>query len=187
MPTALTTAMKTAGWWDDGGAAVIRAFLVALALYAFVVIAFRLGKRRTVAELAPFDLAAVIAVGAIVGRTSTGGTPVLVGVTAIAGLLFGHAAVSHLRRLARFRSLVDHPTTVLVLDGKVSSEGLRRSGLTRGDLDAALRAHGVRSVLDVTVAVFETRSGVSLLTKEGPAPLWRQLPGCEALGPGHEG
>lgn len=182
MTTALTTATDTAGWWDDYGA-VIRAFLVALALYAFVVVAFRLGKRRTVAELAPFDLAAVIAVGAIVGRTSTGGTPVLVGVTAIAGLLFGHAAVSHLRRLARFRALVDHPTTVLVLDGKVSTEGLRRSGLTRGDLDASLRAHGVRSVLDVTVAVFETRSGVSLLTHEGPAPLWRQLPGCEALGP----
>lgn len=39
--------------------------VVALGLYFAVVLAFRPAKRRTVAELAPFDLVAVIAVGAI--------------------------------------------------------------------------------------------------------------------------
>jgi len=163
--------MTSSAWWDAG-----RAFLVALALYAFVVLAFRAGKRRTVAELAPFDLAAVIAVGAIVGRTATGGNPVAVGLTAVAGLLVGHAAVSRLRRLPAFRSLVDHPTSVLIVDGEVRPAELRRSGLTHEDLDAALRAHGVRDVAEVAIAVFETRNGVSILMERGPAPLWRRLP-----------
>ncbi|MEW1955413.1 YetF domain-containing protein [Terrabacter sp. NPDC080008] len=157
-------------WWDAA-----RAFLMALGLYAFVVLAFRAGKRRTVAELAPFDLAAVIAVGAIVGRTATGGNPLAVGITAVAGLPVGHAVVSRLRHLRSFRALVDHPTSVLVVDGRIRPVELRRSGLTRGDLEAALRSHGVQDIGDVAVAVFETRNGVSILTKHGPAPLWQHL------------
>jgi uncharacterized membrane protein YcaP (DUF421 family) len=162
-------------WWSAGPATLLGAFLVAIALYVIVVLAFRLGKRRTVAELAPFDLAAVIAVGAIAGRTATGGNSVAVGITAVTGLLVGHWSVSHLRRLPAFRSLVDHPPAVLVLDGRVCSDELRRAGLTRGDLDAALRNHGVRDLADVTIAVFETRNGVSILTQPGRAPLWHHL------------
>lgn len=168
---AVGATVTSAAWWE-----AVRAFLVALGLYAFVVLAFRVGKRRTVAELAPFDLAAVIAVGAIVGRTATGGNPLTVGLTAVAGLLVGHAVVSRLRRVAAFRPLVDHPTSLLVVDGTVRPGELRRAGLTRGDLDAALRNHGIRDLSQVTVAVFETRNGVSILTERGPAPLWHRLP-----------
>lgn len=162
--------MSSGAWWD-----AVRAFVVALGLYAFVVVAFRAGKRRTVAELAPFDLAAVIAVGAIVGRTATGGGPILVGLTAVAGLLVGHAVVSRLRHFTAFRSFVDHPTSVLVVDGTVRPAELRRAGLTRGDLDAALRHHGVTDLSQVSIAVFETRNGMSVLTQQGPAPLWQRL------------
>ena len=161
-------------WGGDPGA-VAAAFLVALCLYLVVVVAFRAGKRRTVAELAPFDLAAVIAVGAVMGRTATGGNSVAVGLVAIVGLLVGHWAVSKLRRFLPVRNVVDHPTAVLVVDGRVQVEELRRAGLTPGDLEAALRSHGIRSLDEVSVAVFETRNGVSVLRSDGVAPLWDKL------------
>jgi uncharacterized membrane protein YcaP (DUF421 family) len=153
----------------------VGAFLVALMLYLGVVLAFRVGKRRTVAELAPFDLAAVIAIGAITGRTATGGNSVIVGVLAVLGLFTGHWLVSKGRRLAPVRRLVDHPTAVLVVNGQVRSRELRRSGLTRADLDATLRSLGIRTIDEVAVAVFETRNGVSVLRPGGEAPLWEQL------------
>jgi uncharacterized membrane protein YcaP (DUF421 family) len=170
----------TPGTWLHGDAgAAAGAFLVALGLYFGVVLAFRVGKRRTVAELAPFDLAAVIAVGAITGRTATGGNSVLIGVVAVLGLFTGHWLVSKGRRIGAVRRLVDHPTAVLVVEGEVRGRELRRSGLTRADLDATLRSLGVRNIEEVAVAVFETRNGVSVLRPGATAPLWEPLLGRE--------
>ncbi|WP_203935616.1 hypothetical protein [Planosporangium mesophilum] len=39
-----------------------------LLLYATAVICFRVGERRTLAEMSAFDFVAAVAVGAIVGR-----------------------------------------------------------------------------------------------------------------------
>ena len=162
-------------WWSQSAATVAGAFAVTVGMYVVVVVAFRAGKRRTVAELAPFDLAAVIAVGAVMGRTATGGNSVAVGVVVVVGLLLAHSLVGMLRRLPAFRSVVDHPTIVLVLDGVVQRDGLRHAGLTLPDLEAALRNHGVADVRDVSIAVFETRHGVSVLLSSGEAPLWQPV------------
>lgn len=167
--------LKPTIWWSDALPPLVGAFLVACGLYLAVVLAFRVGKRRTVAELAPFDLAAVIAVGAITGRTATGGNSVATGALAILGLFTGHWAVVRARRLTAVRRLVDHPTTVLVINGEVQEAELRRAGLTRADLESTLRHHGIRSIDEVSVAVFETRDGLSVLRPGGPAPLWDQL------------
>jgi uncharacterized membrane protein YcaP (DUF421 family) len=169
-------------WWADLSE-VEAAFLVALVLYLGVVLAFRVGKRRTVAELAPFDLAAVIAVGAITGRTATGGNSVAVGVLAVLGLFTGHWVVARGRRWLPVRRVVDHPTAVLVLDGRIQDAELRRSGLTRDDLDATLRSHGIRDLREVAVAVFETRNGVSVLRPGPAASLWERILPESSTGP----
>jgi uncharacterized membrane protein YcaP (DUF421 family) len=167
--------MTLAIWWTEGLSSVLGAFAVALSLYLGVVLAFRIGKRRTVAELAPFDLAAVIAVGAITGRTATGGNSVATGAVAILGLFTGHWIVVRARRFRSMRRLVDHPTAVLVVDGKVQTAQLRRAGLTYADLEATLRNHGIRDLDEVAVAVFETRNGVSVLRPGSTAQLWDHL------------
>lgn len=69
---------------------VAGAFVVSVGLYLLVVLAFRLAEHRTVAELAPFDLAVIIAIGATVGGTATGRNSVAINVAAIAGLLLAH-------------------------------------------------------------------------------------------------
>ncbi len=161
--------------WGDRPAVVAGSFLLAIGMYLVVVLAFRAGKRRTVAELAPFDLAAVIAIGAITGRTATGGNSVAVGVVAVGGLFIGHWLVARARRWERLRAVVDHPTAVLVVNGQVRSDELRAAGLSRDDLDAALRNHGIRNLDEVALAVFETRNGVSVLRPGAAAPLWERL------------
>ena len=161
--------------WADPVPTVAGAFGVAVGLYLLVVLAFRVSERRTVAELAPFDLAAIIAIGAVVGGTATGRNSVAVGVTAVAGLLLAHALVTRLRRLPGARRLVDQAPVVLVRSGVLQPDGLRRAGLTAQDLQAALRARGVRSLYTVELAVFETRTGVSVLLGPGPASLWDDL------------
>ncbi|HUO40410.1 MAG TPA: DUF421 domain-containing protein, partial [Mycobacterium sp.] len=48
--------------------------LKALLLFAVTVIGLRLSERRILAELNVFDLAVIVAVGAIIGRTATSST-----------------------------------------------------------------------------------------------------------------
>jgi uncharacterized membrane protein YcaP (DUF421 family) len=100
---------------------------------------------------------------------------VAVGLVAVAGLLVAHWLVSRLRRVPALRSIIDHPSAILVLDGKVQMEGLRRAGLTLTDLEAALRNQRVGDVRDVAIAVFETRHGVSVLVGATDAPLWQPV------------
>ena len=95
--------------WSDPLPIVAGAFAVAVGLYLLVVLAFRIGERRTVAELAPFDLAAIIAIGAVVGGTATGRNSLAVAVTAVLGLLLAHALVTRLRRLPGARPVTGRP------------------------------------------------------------------------------
>jgi hypothetical protein len=76
----------------------------AVLLYATAIIGLRLGKRRILAELSPFDFVAAVAVGAIVGRIpSASDADYLAGAVTLISVLFAHALVSHLRHFSSGR------------------------------------------------------------------------------------
>lgn len=152
------------GDWHRVAGAAVKAVL----LFLVAALAFRVGQRRTLAELAPFDWVAAVAVGAIVGRTATASdASFLTGTAALVALLAAHAVVARLRLVGRFAQLVDPPLVVLVRDGVVDQANLHRSGLLRADLDAILREHGHADPSTVALAVLESKGAVSVL---GPAP-----------------
>jgi uncharacterized membrane protein YcaP (DUF421 family) len=137
----------------------------ALTLFVTAAAAFRFSQRRAIAEFTPFDWATAVAVGAIVGRTATASdTTWLTGAAALLTLILAHAGVTRLRFIPALRRMVDPPLRVLIRDGKVDERNLRRSGLTRTDLDAVLRQHGHESPADVHLALFEEKGAVSVLT-----------------------
>lgn len=108
-------------------------------LYVTAVVGMRAAGRRTLAELSPYDFVAAIAVGAIVGRLPTApDASYLAGAVTLAVILFAHALVSRVRFTLLGRRLVDHPPRILVAHGEILDDQLRRSGLTRDDLDALL-------------------------------------------------
>lgn len=151
------------GDWHRAAAASLKA----LTLFATAAIAFRLTERRTLAEFAPFDWVAAVAVGAIVGRTATAtDASWLTGAAALLTVLVVHSAVARLRFIPAVRRLVDPPLRVLIQDGQVSRRNLRRCGLTDADLAAILRQHGHTVPDDVHLAVFEAKGAVSVLCRE---------------------
>ena len=149
----------------DGTAALLAA-VKAVAMFTVAVLVFRLTERRTMAELAPFDWVAAVAVGAIVGRTATApDASASTGAAALVALLLAHAALTRLRFLAPARRLVDPPLRVLVRDGRVDERALRRCGMTTTDLEAVLREHGHPDASEVHLAVFEAKGAVSVLAR----------------------
>src|ERR1700722_3311122 len=64
----------------------------AVLLFATAIVGLRLGKRRILAELSPFDFVAAVAVGAIVGRIpSASDADYLAGAVTLIAVLFAHA------------------------------------------------------------------------------------------------
>ena len=140
-------------------------------LYATAIIGLRLGKRRILAELSPFDFVAAVAVGAIVGRIpSASDADYLAGAVTLIVALFVHALVSYLRRYSSVARLVDQSPRALVANGKILEDGLRRSGLCRADVESLLRQHGVHEVGDVEYLILEEGGKVSVVAGGARVP-----------------
>lgn len=149
----------------------VHAAIKAAALFLMAVIAFRLTTRRAIAQFAPFDWVAAVAVGAIVGRTATASDASwLTGTAALVSLLLVHAFVTRLRMVPGLQRFIDPPLRVLIREGKVDEVNLARCGLNHEDLAAILRQAGYSSAADVHLAILESRGMVSFVAPDGRHP-----------------
>ena len=148
--------------------------LKALLLYLTAVVGFRLGERRTLAQMSPFDFVAAVAVGAIVGRVPNASTTsYLAGAVTLVTVLLAHRAIMRLRYSPRVAHLVEHAPIVLVANGKILERELRGCGLTLGDLHGQLRQHGIGDLSEVRYVIAEQRGQLSVIRRadhEGSLP-----------------
>ena len=140
--------------------------LRSVAVYTFLLIAFRLCGKRQLGQLSAFDLVVLLIISnvvqnAVIGNdNSLGGG--LLGATTILLLNLGVAYVTF--RLKRADRLIEHSPTVLVRHGRILRDNLRRERLGPRDLRAALRHHGVVSIRDIRYAFLEEDGHVSVIT-----------------------
>lgn len=141
----------------------------ACGVYAGFLVLVRLAGQRILAASSIFDVAAAVGLGAIMGRAILGYTPTmlaaLIGWATIAVL---HTAFTLARRSPGVERLVSPPAVLLVADGKVLHENLRRVRMREADLHQKLRLAGVRRFDEVAAAVLERTGVVSVLRKGEP-------------------
>jgi len=154
-------------------------------LYVTAVIGFRISRRRTVGAVSPYDFVAAVAVGAIVGRLPTvPDASYLAGAVTLAAVLLTHVLITRLRFFRLGRRLVDHSPRVLVAHGTVLEAQLRRSGLTRADLDTLLRERGVADPAQIQFAVLEPQGRLSVVSRERATGADGAISGFAGEGPG---
>ena len=158
----------TLGSWRTVGFVALSTLLI----YLSVVVALRVGERRTLAEMSTFDFAVAVAVGSIIGRVSTTRSPTYVqGLAALVTLLVAHYVITFARaRSDRLKACVERPPRVLLRDGLVLGRALRREHLTEEDLMRKLREHDVHDLAEVELVVLEAKGGFSVL-RRGPRPV----------------
>lgn len=153
--------------WNDFGLTwgdAARVIISAIALYALVLVMIRIMGQRTMASLSSFDLAAAVAIGAVVGRAILGYTPtVAAGALGLVTLLVLQAATGLLRRYNTGMAVINNRAFVLMAGDLTIASNLRRTHVSEEEITAKLRLAGIRSRSEVACVVLESTGEISVL------------------------
>lgn len=146
-------------WWEF----VLRGVIV----YVFLLIFLRLTGKRQTGQFAPFDLVLLLILSNAVQNSMNAGDNSLVGGLVSALTLIGcHVVLAQLTfRFQRLERLIDGTPQVLVRDGQVDTELMRKELLSTDDLEAALRAGGCLDVHEVARATIETNGQITVVLR----------------------
>jgi uncharacterized membrane protein YcaP (DUF421 family) len=138
-----------------------------IVIYLFILIAFRFTGKRQVGQLTPFDLVLLLIISnvvqnAVIGNdNSLGGG--IIGAVTILTVNWGVVEISY--RFKFMRHVMEGTPTILIHNGKILTDNLRRERLTLDDLQAALRKNGLVDAGQVRFAVLEENGQVSVIAK----------------------
>ncbi|MDJ0313659.1 YetF domain-containing protein [Arthrobacter sp. H35-D1] len=153
--------------WHDFGLTwtdAIRVVLSAVGLYALVLVLIRVMGQRTMASLSSFDLAAAVALGAVVGRAILGYTPTLAaGALGLVTLLVLQAGTGQLRRYRRGAVAISNRAFVLMAGSEIVEANLRKTHVSETEITAKLRLSGIRSRMEVACVILESTGQISVL------------------------
>ena len=135
------------------------------AVYLLVLLGVRLTGKREVGQMTPFDLTLLLLLSNSVQNAMTGpDTSLAGGVVAASVLLTLNYLLAELSGLnRRFRKLIQGSPTLVIHDGQLVTEHLRREHITVDEVLRALREHGIGSIEEVALGVLEVDGSLSFL------------------------
>jgi uncharacterized membrane protein YcaP (DUF421 family) len=153
------------------GLPVLEKILRPIIVYFFLVVGLRLSGKRELAQLNPFDLVVLLTLSntvqnAIIGddNSVTGG---LIGASAL--MLVNYLFVRFLYSHDKIDQLVEGQPEVLICNGKVDEELLKKDVITRAELEAAAHRQGFATLDEVERAVLESGGTISFIARK-PGP-----------------
>lgn len=146
-------------WWEF----IARAAIV----YAVLLVLVRISGKRTVGEFTPFDLLVVMLLaestqGALVGGDESVGGSLIVAATLIA---MNYAVGFASARSKAVDRVVEGEPVVLLRNGRVLTDALKRNNVPLSDLDESLRRSGITEHSKVEVAMLETNGDITVIRK----------------------
>jgi uncharacterized membrane protein YcaP (DUF421 family) len=148
---------------------ILQVCLRAVAVYLGGLLILRVGENRFLGKFTAFDIILGFILGGILSRAINGSSrlgPTLAATTLLVGLHFLLARIAFHSR--RFGILVKGNAEVLVRDGEILWDGMRRMSLSEHDLRQALRLHAHLDDLSrVKEARFERNGDISVIQTRG--------------------
>ena len=152
---------------------MLTVFIRSVLLVCLAVCALRLMGKRQVGQLQPYEfvLALMIAELAATPMESVG-TPLLYGIVPILGMLSLHGLMTLLSmKFTPVRRLLSGGPSVIIRQGEIQYDEMRRMCYTTSDLLEALRAQGFLNIADVSAAILETNGKLSVFPRGAKRPL----------------
>ena len=137
-----------------------------IVVYFVIIIGIRIFGKKELSQLSIIDLVFILLISNSVQNAMVGSDSTLYGgITAAITLFF----VNYLLKQFMFRDKkasrwIQGSPVILIHDGNVVEEHLRQEKITRDELDASVREHGVSSVEEVNLAILEVDGNISILS-----------------------
>src|ERR1700730_13409810 len=157
--------------WQDMfvvGLPILEKIIRPILVYFFLVVVLRLSGKRELVQLNPFDLVVLLTLSntvqnAIIGddNSVSGG---IIGATSL--LLTNYLVVRFLYDHRKLDQLVEGKADVLVEDGRVRTQHLKKELITMAQLEAAARKQGFDSLAEVDQCVLEPGGTLTFVGKK---------------------
>jgi uncharacterized membrane protein YcaP (DUF421 family) len=157
--------------WNDMfvmGLPLAEKILRPVVVYAFLVISLRLSGKRELVQLNPFDLVVLLTLSntvqnAIIGEDNsvTGG---IIGATSL--LVVNYLVVRFLYNHRKLDQFVEGKADVLIDNGKVRTDHLKKELITMQQLSAAARKQGFDDLADVNQCVLEPGGTLTFIARK---------------------
>ena len=149
------------------------AFVRTIVLYALLIVGIRLMGKRQVGELEPTELVLAMLLSDLAAVPMQDfGLPLLYGVVPIITLLCITMILSMLTMHSiRLRVLLCGKPSIVVQEGKLQQEEMRKSRITVDELLEELRLQSITDISTVKYAILETSGQLSVLLYEAHQPV----------------
>ena len=139
----------------------------AVILYATVIFLIRLMGKRQIGELQPSELVITILISEVASLPMQDNSiPVLTSVISLSVLVSLEILTAALSlKSHRLRTVMQGHPVIVIRNGEIDVEALKKLRLTVNDLISALRQKDVFEISQVSYAVFETNGKISILLK----------------------
>jgi uncharacterized membrane protein YcaP (DUF421 family) len=143
--------------------------LRATAMFAILYLLLRLLGKRELGQLTPFELVLLVTMGDLVQQGVTHNDFSLTGAAlAISTFAFWAVLMSWASYLSpQAEKLLDGQPRVIIRQGELLRDSLRRDRLTPGEVESEMRLAGIGSMKDVAWAILEPNGKISFIRK-GP-------------------
>ncbi|NSW89630.1 MAG: DUF421 domain-containing protein [Firmicutes bacterium] len=148
-------------------------FIRTLILYFLVVVVMRIMGKRQIGQLQPFELVVAIMISelAAVPMQDTA-IPLINGIIPILTLLIAQMLLSFISMLNVWaRGVICGTPSILIENGKINEQNLRKEMYTLNDLLEQLRSSNIYNISDVEFAILETNGQLSIIPKSQKRPV----------------
>lgn len=161
-------------FWQGDAKLTIMGFIVrAFVAYVFLFGIIKFLGQRTMSNLQAQDFLFAIVIGDVIGEPLINGNMSLTGpVTAALTLTFIHYVLTLMvLKSSRVRRFVDEEPLILVSQGKILRNMMRKTKVTLDMLLMSARMKNVTRMSDVELAILEPNGEISIITKAQANPI----------------
>lgn len=137
-------------------------------IYILIVAAIRLFGKRELAQLSITDLVLILLIANSVQTAMVGVDVSLTGGIVAAGTLFvlNYIFGKLFYSSKTISGIVEGHPIMLIYKGRILESNLRHAQITRDELEAVVREHGVEKIPEVNLAILETDGNISVLSND---------------------
>ena len=142
-------------------------------LFFVTLIGVRIMGKRSIAQLAPFDLAVIIIIGSLAALPlEESSIPLINGVVPIFVMVFLQYVLSVINLHFREAEKITQGTsTPIVINGQINKENMKKEHMSQADLYIMLRQQGVSNMDDIALATLEPTGQISVILKKQAQPV----------------